>query len=212
MSATVDAHLPLSLLLAVRDIDTPADATEAEFVEELRNKRLGLSDTVYAQIRRFSDAAKRNQRTAHGESEALARLIGRRPDAEVVFREAGRRLARDAYRGATGPIARQLMRVLPNLIAKPMALRHTRRVAKRYWNGGARRVGGYLLLEVPRSVTSDPAQGNAGCAFYEASLRELLTLMVGMGGGIEHVRCSTRGEGICEWRIDWRAIGRGTGG
>ncbi len=98
MLATVDALLPLSLLEAVRDVDTPEDQMEAEFVDELRNKRFGLSDTVYAQIKRYTDAVRRGQRTAQDESVALAKLIGRRPDAEAVFRQAGRYLARQAYR------------------------------------------------------------------------------------------------------------------
>lgn len=205
MSATVDALLPLSLLEAVRDLDTPEDATETEFVDELRNKRLGLSDTVYLQIKRFTEASRRNQRTAYGESEALARLIGRRPDAETVFREAGRRLAEEAYRTITPP-RRQLMRLLPSLLAKPMALARSKRIARRFWNGDVRRVGSFLLLEVPRPVTLDTTHGSAGCAFYEASFRELLKLMIGSCGGVEHVRCASRGDGTCEWRIDWRAI------
>jgi hypothetical protein len=209
MSATVDALLPLSLLEAVRDVDTPADATETEFVDELRNKRLGLSDTVYLQIKRFTEASRRNQRTAHGESEALARLIGRRPDAEVVFRAAGRRLADDAYR--TIPVlSRKFMRLLPALLAKPIALRRAKQLARRYWNGSVRRVGSSLLLEVPRSVTLDTTQGNVGCVFYESSFRELLGLMIGLSGAVDHVRCASRGEGTCEWRVDWRSIDRRT--
>jgi hypothetical protein len=41
MLATVDALLPLSLLEAVRSIDTPQDNRTPEYVDELRNKRLG---------------------------------------------------------------------------------------------------------------------------------------------------------------------------
>jgi hypothetical protein len=207
MSATVDALLPLSLLEAVRDVDTPADASETEFVDELRNKRLGLSDTVYAQIKRFTEASRRNQRTAHGESVALARLIARRPDAETVFRAAGQRLARDAYETIPG-LHRRFMRILPLLLAKPLALGRIKRIARRYWNGTVRRVGGFLLLDVQRSVTVDQSHGSVGCAFYEASLRELLSLTIGMTGAVDHVRCAARGEGSCEWRADWKAVDR----
>ncbi|HYD51062.1 MAG TPA: hypothetical protein VEA99_00490, partial [Gemmatimonadaceae bacterium] len=105
-------------------------------------------------------------------------------------------------------LSRALMRLLPSLLAKPIALRRTKRIARRYWNGDVRRVGSHLLLEVPRSVTLDASQGTSGCAFYEAGLRELLTQMIGMVGGVEHVRCASRGEGSCEWRADWRAIDR----
>ena len=62
MAATVDPLLPLSLLEAVRNVDTPQGELEAEFVAELRNKRLGLSDTVHAQIRRYVEAVRKEQR------------------------------------------------------------------------------------------------------------------------------------------------------
>ena len=203
MSQTVDALLPLSLLEAVRDVDTPPDAHDTEFVAELRNKRLGLSDTVYAQIRRYSDAVKRRHRTAQDEAVALARLVGRRSDAEAVFRAAGRFLATEAY-NTISPLKRRMMRILPALFARPIALRHARRIAERYFNGRVSRVGASLVLEVPHSITRDTAPGSVGCAYYEAGLGELLRLLVHGGGSVEHVRCGARGEGTCSWRADWR--------
>lgn len=206
MLATVDALLPLSLLEAVRNMDTPTDDLDAEYVDELRNKRLGLSETIYAQIRRHTNAVKRKQRISQDESVALARLIGRRPDAEAVFRAAGRYLAREAYH--TIPAAtRKMLRLLPALLARPIALRRVQRLAERYLNGTVRRVGTFVHLEVPRSVTLQTAPGSVGCAFYESVLRELLHLLVGGVGAVEHVRCAARGEGTCEWRADWRSFG-----
>jgi predicted hydrocarbon binding protein len=204
MLATVDALLPLSLLEAVRDVDKPTDL-EAEFVDELRNKRFGLSDTVYTQIRRYSDAVRKNQRAQHEESVALAKLIGRRPDAEAVFRAAGRYLAREAYH-TINPLSRRLIRALPSIFARPLAFRRARRIAVRYANGAVRRVGGYVLLDVPRSVTLNTAPGSIGCAYYEAMLRELLALLIGGVGSVDHVRCAARGEGTCEWRADWKTF------
>ncbi len=204
MLATVDALLPLSLLEAVRDVDKPADL-DAEFVDELRNKRLGLSDTVYSQIRRYADAVRKGQRAQHDESVALAKLIGRRPDADAVFRAAGRYLARESYQ-TINPVTRSLLRLLPSILARPLALRRARRIALRYANGTVRRVGGYVLLDVPRSVTLNTAPGSTGCAYYEAMLRELLALLIGGVGSVDHVRCAGRGEGSCEWRADWKTF------
>ena len=204
MLATVDALLPLSLLEAVRNVDTPAEL-DSEFVDELRNKRLGLSDTVYLQIKRYSDAVRKRQRTAQDESVALAKLIGRRPDAESVFRAAGRYLAREAYATISLPM-RKLLRALPSVIARPLALRRARAIAERYANGSVRRVGAYVLLEVPRSVTLNTAPASIGCAYYEAMLRELLMLLIGGVGSVDHVRCAGRGEGTCEWRADWKTF------
>lgn len=204
MLSTVDALLPLSLLEAVRDVDRPADL-DHEFVDELRNKRLGLSDTVYLQIKRYADSVRRGQRAQHDESVALAKLIGRRPDADAVFRAAGRYLAREAYH-TINPVTRKMLRILPSVMARPLALRRTRRIALRYTNGTVRRVGGYVLLDVPRSVTLNTAPGSTGCAYYESMLRELLALMIGGIGSVDHVRCAGRGEGSCEWRADWKTF------
>ena len=206
MAATVDPRLPLSLLEAVRDIDTPTGDFETEFVSELRNKRFGLSETVYSQIRRYTDAVRRNQRTGHDEAVALARLIGRRPDAEAVFREAGRVLAQASY-VTVSPFTRRVLRGVPRPIARPLALRRARKLARRYLNGAVTRLGNSVLLEVPASVTADavptPATRPAGCAYYETSLREMLRLLTGSAGNVEHVRCSARGEGHCQWRVEW---------
>ena len=208
MATTVDALLPLSFLEAVRDVDTPQTSDgeyDAELVNELRNKRLGLSDTVYAQIRRYTDAVQKGQRSAYDEAVALARLIGRRSDAEAVFRAAGRHLARESYMTIT-QFARQLMLGLPSLLARPMAMRRARRISARYFNGQLRRVGNFLLLEVTQSVTLGTAPKAAGCAYYEAGLRELLRLLVGGMGAVEHTRCRSRGDITCEWRADWRPV------
>jgi hypothetical protein len=203
MATTVDALLPLSFLEAVRNIDTPEEDSETEFVSELRNKRLGLSDTVYTQIRRYSDAVQRSVRPAHDEAAGIARLIGRRPDAEAVFRSAGRYLAKEAYL-TISPFTRRLIRRLPAVLARPVALRQARRVARRYMNGRITRMGASLLLEVPRPVTLGSAPHADGCAFYEAAFREILRLLVAGNGTVEHVRCESRAEGECQWRAEWR--------
>lgn len=205
MSETVDPLLPLSLLEAVRTVDTPDGMEEAEYVPELRNKRLGLSETVYAQIRRYADAVRRGQRIAHEEAAGLARLIGRRPDAEAVFRAAGQGIANAAY--ATIPaFSRRMMRLLPGIVARPVALSHLRRLGLRYFDGEVTRVGASLVLEVPSTVTHEVAPRQAGCMYYESGLRELLALLVNSAGAVEHVRCAERGEGRCQWRAEWRPV------
>jgi hypothetical protein len=204
MALTIDSRFPLSLLQAVRRIDTPTgDDVDAAYLAELKLKRLGLSDTVLAQIRRYSEAVRRNQRASHEEAAALARLIGRRPDAEEVFRAAGAELATQAY-DTLSPVTRRTMRLLPSLLARPMALRQARRLSVRYLNGTVVRMGASVLLQIPVSITGDAAPRSAGCTFYEAFLKELMRLLVGSDGMVEHVRCAERREGRCEWRAEWR--------
>src|SRR3954462_149550 len=149
MLSTVDALLPLSFLEAVRNVDTPSDQIDAEYVDELRNKRLGLSDTVYTQIKRHTEAVRKGQRTGQDESVALAKLIGRRPDAEAVFRAAGRYIARESYRTISAP-TRKLLRLLPASMARPIAHKRAQKITGRYLNGNVRRVSNFLHLEVPR--------------------------------------------------------------
>ena len=202
MAVTVDALLPLTFLEAVRAVDRPVVDPETEFVAELRNKRLGLSDTVQAQIRRYADAVRRSQRAAADEVAALARLIGRRPDAEQVFRAAGMCFAERAYETIPAT-TRRIVRALPRLVSRPLALRQVRKVARRYFAGTVARTGATLVLEVPSPVTAHAGDHAVGCAFYETGLRELLRLLVGSEGHVEHVRCAGRDEGRCQWRVEW---------
>jgi len=205
VSDTVDPLVPLVLLEAVRSVDLPDGDLEAEFVEELRTKRFGLSDTVRAQMRRYNEAVKRGVRVSHEEAVGIAKLIGRRPDAEAVYREAGRLLARQTYTRIPSA-SRRLIRVLPAVFGRPLALSHVRRISRRILSGQSRRVGASVLLEVlpAASVTYQAAPRNVGCSFHEGMLRELMQLLMGGVGAVDHVRCSSRGESTCEWRAEWR--------
>ena len=205
MPATVHARVPLSLLAAIRDVDSPGGDAEAEYVQELRNKRLGLSDTVYAQIRRYGDAVRRSQQISVVEATGLSTLIGRRPDAEQIFQSAGKKIALDLYQTISSS-TRGIILFLPGFLARPIALRQLRKIARKYFNATISRTGSFLTLTVEDSVTAEQAPRGVGCRYYESALRELLKLMVRGSGAVDHVRCVTRDEGACEWRADWRFI------
>ena len=207
MPATIDALLPLSLLQAVKASDAADGWYELDSVPEIRNKRLGLSDTVFAQIQRYREAVGRGKRIGEAEVVSLAKLIGRRPDAEKVFRAAGQLMGKEVYAGIS-PVTRRSLLTLPSLVARPLALRQVRRVALRYLNGRVSRVGSSVLLRVPESFSRDGGTGQAGCTFYASLLQELLERLLGSSGGVEHVRCAARGDGVCEWRVEWRAAAR----
>lgn len=200
-----DARLPVALLEAVKMIDTPATEFETELFDELRTKRLGLSETVAQQIRRYAQAVKAGQSIAYDETLALARLLGRRPDAEVVFREAGRRWARAIVDDASG-VRRTLIRVLPALLARPIALGLLRALMRRHLDGTLVRQGSSIVLDVVAPVSADAAPRGVGCLLYEATLREMLHRLVHAEGAIEHVLCRARGDLRCQWRTDWRRL------
>lgn len=199
----LDARLPLGLLEAVRLIDTPDSELDAELVHELRNKRFGLSETVIAQIRRYQEMVRKEQRVGYDEVLALARLIGRRPDADLVFREAGRRIARSALSTVSGTTRTAAVK-LPALIGRPIALRQLRRLSKYFLDGKLQRQGGAIVLEIVSPVSADAAPRSAGCGMYEAALRESMQTLAGADGLVEHVACRARGDVACQWRTDWR--------
>ena len=124
-----------------------------------------------------------------------------------MLRAGGKRLAKQAYLTIL-PVSRATIKMMPSMIAKPMALRRLQKIAQRYLNANVRRVGQHILLKVPRSVTLGVAAGSQGCTYYEATLRELIRLLIGSTGSVEHVSCEGRGEGMCEWKADWRGASR----
>src|SRR6202158_5140695 len=206
MTGTVNAIVPLSLLEAVRSVDIPeGEDVDVEYVQEHRNKRLGLSDTVIAQIRRYKDAMKRNQPIAIHEASGIARLIGRRPDAESIFTRAGTIVANRIYQ-LISATRRQIIHLLPGFLARPLAFRQVKRAGEKYLGASVRRVGASIVVGIRESVTFETAPKGIGCLYYESALRELLKLLVNGGGMIDHVHCRERGEDICEWRAEWRAV------
>lgn len=208
MPPTVNARIPLSLLEAIRRIDTPDDPgdMETEYVAEFRNKRLGLSDTVYSQIRRYNDAMKRGQPIPFAEAEGLSTLIGRRPDADELFRSAGKILARDIY-ASVSPTRRSAIHNLPGFVGRRLALKQLRVMVERYFGGTLERIRSSVSLRVPASAAVNGSSGSAGCVYYETALSGLLTLLAGGGDHLEHVQCVQRGDQVCEWCAEWRSHG-----
>src|SRR5207253_1069149 len=58
--AVVHSIVPLAVLEAVKNLDTPVEDGLSEFAEELLSKRLGLSDTVAMQLREYEGMVRRD--------------------------------------------------------------------------------------------------------------------------------------------------------
>ena len=172
----VNPLVPLSLLEAVRDADRPEGFEEAEYVPELLNKRLGTTDTIYTQIRRYTEAVRRGHPIPNDEVVALARLIARRPDARAVFAAAGVTAARSAYQRLSGTM-RALVRFLPGFAARPLARRQARKLLRKYFGVTSRRVGHVVDIDIPRDAPLANPGGDVRQAFYDAALHELLYLL-----------------------------------
>jgi hypothetical protein len=112
--------------------------------------------------------------------------VGRRPDAELVFADAGRRAARYAAR-SRGRSARTLARVSPA------------RLARRVFGGELRAPLGAAEVRMgdPLSILALP--DGAACAFYGAAYGELLRSLTAFEGAMLHDRCRSRGHDACVW-------------
>ena len=197
--AAVPALLPLSLLEAIRNLDTPVEDGLDELAEEIVVRRLGLSPTVAAQIQRYRTAAEREGTVELDEVVSVLRLVGRRPDAALVFADAGRRAARHATRAAraVGPDAGA---DLAGGVGRRVALRAAARLARRVFDGELRSPaqGTEVRMTEPLSILALP--DGAACAFYGAAYGELLRCLTAFEGAMLHERCRSRGDDACVWR------------
>ena len=76
---TVHAIVPLALLEAIRNLDTPLnDGLSAELAQETFTKRFGLTSTVAAQIERYREMVGKATPVGLDEVVQVFRLVGRR--------------------------------------------------------------------------------------------------------------------------------------
>lgn len=191
----VHSILPLAILEAVRNLDTPVEDGLAEFAEELLAKRLGLSETVAMQLAQYEALARRDARVDPTLVEALLRLVGRRADADLVFADAGRRAARRAVRRAS-VLARLVARAAPRTLGYAVA----RRAARVVLGGDLRREGHVPVARVQHTLAVNATPDGSACGLYAAAFAELLRLLANYEGAMLHTACVATGAPGCEWR------------
>jgi hypothetical protein len=191
-SSSVPAAIPLSLLEAIRNLDTPLNDGLTDVAPELDARRFGLSGTVAAQIRRYGEQAARMDMVTSDEAVSVFRLVGRRPDAALVFADAGRRVARHA---AGTSFARARAR-----LGGRAAQRGASAIVGETFGGELRfpEPDAEVRLARPLSILAWP-DGEA-CGYYGSAFSELLRLMTGFEGVLAHVACRGRGDHDCIWR------------
>ncbi len=196
---SVHAFIPLSLLEAIRNLDTPVEDGLEELAGEMVSKRLGLSPTVAAQIARYQEMARRDGHVTVEEALSVFRLVDRRPDATLVFADGGRRAARHALRAGRFA-AKSPAPGRPGTVARALGLRRAVGVAKKIFGADLRVKGPVAAAEVASPVSAVIARESKGCAFYGALLGEMLRFQVGFEGVMIHERCRARGDTVCQWR------------
>lgn len=184
----------LALLEVIRDQDLPGEVLADEDVTLTLPRRLGLSDVIDQQIRRYREDTKRRRRVSDAEIRDLVRLVVRRPDSEDVFRLVGTRLAGVDRDG------RGWHSVLPRSVALALARRSVRRRLKALFG---RRVGrfrkGPLVLEGRDLlfIRSDP--GGDACLLLSGLLSAILERYVGRRFQVDHEECQAHHAEACRW-------------
>jgi hypothetical protein len=154
-----------------------------------------MNQTVLAQIDRYDRLVRGDKRVEGDEAAALLRLVGRRPDAGLVYAEAGRLAARLAVRRVAATL-RGLRHVLPRGFGRYLA----RRAAADVFGMKVHRAvsGVEAVMEDPLAIQATP--NGAACGLFGSGLAELLRAFTAFEGALLHDRCRGRGNHQCHWR------------
>ena len=196
---TIPAVLPLSLLEAVRNLDTPVEDGLELLADDIAARRLGLNNTVAAQIARYRHAVERNSGVNDDELVSVLRLVGRRPDAALVFADAGRRAARYAVQSSARS-ARALAKASPRFLSRKLTSRMVRKLAAAYFRGAVASDGAEATVRMSRPLSMSAMPDGAACGFYGAAFGELFRSLADFEGTLVHEKCEGRGDPECVWR------------
>lgn len=202
MDRRVDARMPLALLRALRQLDTPPEPLPHEQLSSFFPARLGLSDVIDERIRHFRRLARVRRSVSEAEVTALLELIARRDDAGAVFAAAGDKLAHYHFRGPLRGF-RRLTKRLPWTLRRRMALRALRAAHQAFL------VANDVTVEpVPISIhATDVLTARAGtygatCRLYSALTAGVLRLSGLAVRQIDHPECQRRGDARCIWKVE----------
>lgn len=192
----VAALVGLSLLEVIRSRDLPTEILGAENPAETMPRRLGLTEAVGAQIRRFQAEARKGRRIPDEEAQALFQLVLRRPDAAEVFFQVGELLA-----GEGVPI-RGLGRLYPRFALRALARRRFRKRTRALFG---RSMGGFAPGPFKFEASSHfflemDSDGNA-CSLLSGFGTAILSRYLGSEVEVKHTACLARGQDLCRWSL-----------
>ncbi len=196
---SVTPVFPLILLETMRDMDQPEEVLEGEDLAASMPRRLGLSDVVYLQIHKFREETKKKRLQTPSVVADLIRLVIRRPDADEIFEEAGRRVARRAW-DEKSAASRSALRLMPSSMRMRAAARAARRLMAELAGSADLKVTARpFSARLQGSLTAFADPGGAACAFYTGVLSELMTQYGGRRHNAQHPHCEARRGDACEW-------------
>jgi predicted hydrocarbon binding protein len=192
---------PLLVLETMREHDRPVEVLEAEDLTLSLPRRLGLSEVVRVQIQRFQDAVRQRRLQLGSEVEDLVRLVVRRADAEEIFREAGKRIARHDWKERAASL-RKFMRFAPGPIGRITAQRAGRRLFRQLSDSAVRFERWPSELRIQDSLTARADPSGRACAFYAGAFGELLQHYTRREYRVIHPECAARGGETCRWTVE----------
>lgn len=196
-AGTVHAIVPLAVLEALQALDAPASDDPEEYRTEVTQRRLGTSRSVAQQIDRYRRLAARDGRVSAQEVQSLLRLCHRRPDAALVFTDAGRRAALHALHHAAS--AARLLRLLPPRLRTRAGRALAVRLAREVFDLAAERDGQRVVARALRPHAAEATSDSTACALYGSALAGLLYGATDFDGAVLHRSCRARGAPACVW-------------
>ena len=192
--------IALVLLESLRDVDTPSEVLEDEAFHISLPRRLGLSDVIDGQMRRYAEMSRRRRQLEASEFVDLLRLIARRPDARLVFEAAGDRLGSE-YAARTPKAASLARRLAPAGIRRRALLRHLRRVAASLSPGSTIRLDRTdPSVSVARCLPASADTSGSACCIITAAFAACAEGL-GEATPVRHPTCESRGDESCRWEV-----------
>ena len=192
----VAAVIGLSLLEVIRARDLPTEILAAEDPTQTMPRRLGLSEVVDLQIRRFSEQVKKRGRITDDEARDLFHLVLRRPDCEEVFFQAGELLAEK-----DGPL-KGVKRLYPERARYSLARRQIRKRLRALFG---RSVGGLahgsFTLEARGHFFLDMDPGGDACHLLTGFVQTVLGRYLRRDVTVSHTTCQGHKDDLCRWTV-----------
>jgi hypothetical protein len=196
----VDARLPLTLLQAMQQLDSPPDLMPDERYSSSFPVRLGRSTVIEEQVRQFRRRARLRRRVKEEEVEALLELISRRRDAAAIFTAAGQQMAGLHLAGLRGRV-RRVSRFLPRPLRQRAAVRALRTANSAFLVASDLAVQREPLeIRATDALTARVTGAGVACQIYASLASSLLDRMAATPAGFVHPECQGRGDPRCVWR------------
>ena len=190
----VSPSVGLTILEVIRSQDRPEEVLQDEDVSITMPRRLGLSDVIETQIRRYRDQVRRRHKMSDDELRDLIGLVIRRPDAEEVFVAVGSKLAEGD--------PRQVSSHLPRRLAYAIARRRVKRRLSGLFGRSIVRFGaGPFSIEGDHVLFLWADPGGAACAIVSGLAETILAGSLGQPARLVHSECRGLGADRCGWRI-----------